>query len=196
MSNNIELVEKLVEKTGISYTEAKAVLEKTDWDILEAIIQLEKDGRISSGSTAQYSTKDGGRSEDTGKSDAKGSGAEEKQKSNKSSTAEDFKKTSISFGQWVSRVISKGNSNSLVMSRNGEEKLSVPVTAFVLLLIFCFWIVIPLMIVSLFLGCSFSFRGKELGKEKVNEAMGKATNIAEGIKNEFKTAGNESGQDA
>ena len=41
MEANLELVEKLVEKTGISYTEAKAVLVKTDWDILEALIELE-----------------------------------------------------------------------------------------------------------------------------------------------------------
>ncbi len=42
----LEQVEKLREKTNISYDEAKAALEKTNGDILEAIINLEKENRI------------------------------------------------------------------------------------------------------------------------------------------------------
>ena len=36
-------------------------------------------------------------------------------------------------------------------------------------------------------GCRFSFSGNELGKESVNSAMGKATDIADNIKSEIKT---------
>ena len=37
--DNLEKVEKLREKTGVSYEEAKAALEATNYDVLDAIIQ-------------------------------------------------------------------------------------------------------------------------------------------------------------
>ena len=43
----LEQVEKLRQRANISYDEARAALEKTDGDILEAIINLEKENRIS-----------------------------------------------------------------------------------------------------------------------------------------------------
>ena len=39
--DNLEKVEKLREKTGVSYEEAKAALEATNYDVLDAIIYLE-----------------------------------------------------------------------------------------------------------------------------------------------------------
>ena len=56
MSQHIDLVEKLVEKTGLSHTEAKSALEHADWDILEAMINLETQGKIRPGQTAEYTT--------------------------------------------------------------------------------------------------------------------------------------------
>ena len=46
MEANLELVEKLVEKTGISYTEAKAVLVKTDWTSLRRSLSLKRRARL------------------------------------------------------------------------------------------------------------------------------------------------------
>ena len=43
---DIKLIEKLRDKANISYEEAKEVLEKNNWDILDAIIYLEKKGKI------------------------------------------------------------------------------------------------------------------------------------------------------
>ena len=44
--DNLEKVEKLREKTGVSYEEAKAALEATNYDVLDAIIYLEKNGKV------------------------------------------------------------------------------------------------------------------------------------------------------
>ena len=41
-----EKVEKLREKTGVSYEDAKKALEEHDWDMLEAIVALENEGKI------------------------------------------------------------------------------------------------------------------------------------------------------
>jgi len=193
MTQNLELVEKLVEKTGLSYTEAKAALERTDWDILEALIQLEAEGKISGGKTTKYTTnttEEENKEEKSGKEEKKSKeyreNRENRRKRERCETGNNFKKTSRSFGDVMKYIFDKGNSNCIEMYKNDERKLGIPVTAFVLLLIFCFWVIIPLMIVGLFLGCRYSFSGPELGRDSVNSAMGKATDFAENIKSEFK----------
>lgn len=190
MTPNLELVEKLVEKTGLSYGEAKQALERTDWDILEAIIQLEAQGKVHSGKTAQYSTNcensDSQETQQNQQNQQNKHGKQSKQSKDSSNSGESFKKASKNFGDFMKEIFDKGNKNSLVMHRNDEKKIELPVTAFVVLLIFCFWVIIPLMIVALFFGCRFSFSGTELGKDSVNSAMGKATDIADNIKSEFK----------
>ncbi len=186
MEANTELVEKLVDKTGVSYTEAKAVLEKTDWDILEALIQLEAEGKISSTNTADYSTK--GRQGEYKESCGFNEHRQQKEHREKKNckTGENFKSTGKNFGDTLRDIFDKGNTNYIEMYRNDERKLGVPVTVFILLLIIGFWIVVPLMIVGLFCGCRFAFSGNELGKDSVNSAIGKANDFAEDIKKEIR----------
>ncbi|MGN0666395.1 MAG: hypothetical protein ACI4KF_07710 [Huintestinicola sp.] len=50
-----EMAEKLVEKCGISYEEAAEVLRETNFDLLEAMVILEKRGHLGS-SKGKYST--------------------------------------------------------------------------------------------------------------------------------------------
>ncbi len=44
--NHFEMVEELVNKANISYQEAKDALETADWNMLEAMLMLEKAGRV------------------------------------------------------------------------------------------------------------------------------------------------------
>ena len=46
--DKLEKVEKLREKTGVSYEDAKSALEACDYDVLDAIIYLEKLGKVKS----------------------------------------------------------------------------------------------------------------------------------------------------
>lgn len=186
MEANLDLVEKLVDKTGVSYTEAKTVLEKTDWDILEALIALEAEGKINRSGTAGYSTK-----KDSGEAGEQSEGHEKREykehrEKKTCKTGENFKSTGKSFGETLRDIFDKGNSNSIEMYRDNERKLGMPVNVFILLLILGFWIIVPLMIVGLFCGCRYAFSGKELGKESVNNAMGKANEFADSIKSEIK----------
>lgn len=192
MSQNLELVEKLVNKTGLSYTEAKNALDKADGDILDALIQLEAEGRIASGNTTQYttSTPNNENSVNNDSRDTKGNKGNKTGKE-KGAAGENFKKTTKGIGEWLKEIFDKGNSNCIEMFRNGEKKIGMPVTAFVVLLIFCFWVIIPLMIVGLFLGCRYYFSGPQLGKDSVNNVMDKATDLADNIKSELKNKGNE-----
>ena len=49
--DHIEMVEKMREKTGLSYEEARAVLERSDWNLLDALIALEQEGKREGGAT-------------------------------------------------------------------------------------------------------------------------------------------------
>ena len=72
--------------------------------------------------------------------------------------------------------------------KDGHRKLGMPITAFLVLLLVGFWVLIPLMIVGLFFDFKYRFAGPDLGKEIINDAMGKANNVAESIKNEFRSS--------
>ena len=166
--DRIELVERLREKTGVSYEEAKAALETSEWDLLDAVVLLEKEGKVQSTSYSTKQTSAGGESQ-----------SEEKAQKSKGDGFE-------AFMAWVGRVVHKGNTNSLVIQRHGERKFSLPVTAFVLLLVFAFPVTIPLMVVSLFFGYHYRFTGPDLGKDSINSVMEKAAKAAEAVKEEFK----------
>ena len=46
MNTNLEQIDLLRERTGVSYGEAKEALEKNNFDIVEAIVYLEKENKI------------------------------------------------------------------------------------------------------------------------------------------------------
>ena len=50
--DNFEKIEQLVNKAGCSYEDAKAALEGCGWDMIDAIISLERDGKIKKESAA------------------------------------------------------------------------------------------------------------------------------------------------
>lgn len=169
----MEKAESLREKTGVSYTEAKAALEQTGGDLLEALCWLEQHGKTQLVG-ASCSTQD---REQT---------REEPEPEQRRPEEGAFRRGCRSLWEGLVHLIRKGNQNQLVMtSREGRREFSLPVTLFVILLIACFWAILVLMIVALFFGNSFSFEGPELGKKEINDAMGKATDFAEDIKQEF-----------
>ena len=59
MSNmdNLEKVERIREKTGVSYEDAKIALEASGNDMLDAIVYLEKLGKVNGPKQSQYVTK-------------------------------------------------------------------------------------------------------------------------------------------
>ena len=54
--DNFEKVEKLRERASVSYEEAKAALEESGWDILDAMVLLEKQGKTNGPQKTSYST--------------------------------------------------------------------------------------------------------------------------------------------
>jgi len=167
--DRIAIVDKLREKAGVSYEEAKVALEQSDWDLLDAIVRLEKEGKVKE---AAYSTKQ----EAPPEPEAAYQGEAQKPR------GETFDR----LFKFIGRVIHKGNTNHLWILQHGEKKVSLPLTAAVLLGIVLPWGVIPLLIIGLFFGFHYRIVGPDLGKTGINDVMDKASKAAEAVKVEFK----------
>ena len=160
---NFEMVEKLCEKANVTYEEARAALEQTDWDLLDAIVLLEQQGKVNKNS-ARHSTR------------------EEPLEAEPMPERENFSSHVSKFWKTVARIIRIGNENHLVISRKGEQVLTLPVTALALLLLFAHVFLLVALVVGLFFGLRYSFKGEQLGRDSVNSAMKKAADMAECMK--------------
>jgi hypothetical protein len=180
----LEQVEKLREYANISYDEAKAALEQSGGDILQAIIDLERQGKINP-------PQDGGQYNSGSIEPAAAQTKEEfkKEKTHtKSGSGEKsaFSRNMSSFGRWLCDVLHKGNVNALVVEKNGASVMRLPITVLVIFLICAFWIVVPLLVVGLFFNFRYYFQGPDIQSTKVNDAMNTVANAAEEIKSDMK----------
>lgn len=175
----LEQVEKLREKSNVSYDEAKAALDETNGDLLEAIIYLEKQGKVTKPSGGYYSSQKVEAERvnvETGKEN-------QGEKQNRSGDyGESFSSLMKRFGNFCLKIFRKGNTNYFEVLRGQESKALLPVTVLVLLLVFAFWITIPLIVVGLFFGFRYRFRGPDFSGNVVNDAMNNAADAAEDLK--------------
>lgn len=170
-----EKVEKLREKANVTYEEAKAALEESNWDMLDAIVLLEKQGKVNGPKAEKFVT-----------------GADNTAKTEYSYSVPP-KDDGVTFSELVGRffrfcgkIIKKGNENSFVIKKGSETPVCLPITVCVLLLFFAFWVTVPLLIIGLFFGFKYSFKGPDIDKKSVNDFMDKASDTAESIKEDFK----------
>ena len=164
----MEKVEALRNKAGVTYEEAKAALEANNWDVLDAMIALEKEGKVKQTSSSKAEVLTGDVVTENGQ---KGSSEPKRRK----------------FMNWVKDILRKANRNSFEISKDGKIILTVPVLVFVIVLLFAFHIVIPLMIIGLFFSIKYHFSGPDVHSVDVdiNAAMDSASRTAENLKNEF-----------
>lgn len=174
----LEQVEKLREKADVSFEEAKAALDACEGDLLDALIYLEKQGKVVPPAGGGYYSSQN----TTGEENTAGAGGAN---TYRGKTGENFGNMLRRFGRFCGKVFNMGNTNYLEGMKNGEVVITCPVTAVVLLMIFFFWIVLPLFILSLFFGFHYRFTGYDLGKESVNKVMDGVSEKAEEIKKSF-----------
>ncbi len=168
----LEKVEKLRQRANVSYEDAKAALVACEWDLLDAMVYLEKLGKVSAPMQTAYST----------------SYEEQAQLPSVKERVENAKDPEESLGKKLARLakklFKKSKENYFCVNRNGENLVKVPVWALVLILIFAWWAASVLIIVGLFLDCHYSFTGKD-DLSKVNDVMEGASNLADKAKEEF-----------
>lgn len=171
----MELVELLREKTGCSYSEAKAAIKESGGDLLDALCWLEDHGK----------TKLTGASCSTEDKEPPKPQPEAQPKAEKTGPGP-FARGMRSLWEGLVSLIRKCNQTELIMTgKTGRREFGIPLTLFIILMMFAFWAVAVLLVVALFFGNRFSVEGT-LAHEDVNEVLGKATDFAEGIRDEFK----------
>lgn len=168
---NFEMAELLREKANVSYEEAKCALELSNWDLLDAMLLLEKEGKVDADAAAAYSTK-----------------KEEKQEKEKPRRESNVRSALRWLFDALRKLVRIGNSNYLVVTHKEKEHISLPVTVAAILLICFFWATAAVLAVGLFCGLRYSFRGPNLGKDSINDAMNRAADAAENVKEEIKNS--------
>lgn len=163
---HLELVEKLRSIANLSYEEAKAILERNDWDILDAMIELEKAGKTEAGAAYTTPEKTTYFAPETGK----------KREPNAFSRAM----------RWCWELVKKSCRNSVAAVRRGETLLELPILVFIILVCCCFWVIIPAMIVGLFFDLRYTIHGPDTTGTKAAETVAavseKAADIAGSVK--------------
>ena len=64
--------------------------------------------------------------------------------------------------------------------------MRMPIIVFILLLIFAFWISVPLLIIGLFCDCRYHFEGDAKAVQDINNACDKASDACAGVKEDIK----------
>ncbi|KJR45644.1 hypothetical protein UF75_3965 [Desulfosporosinus sp. I2] len=174
----LEQVEKLCAMANISFEEAKTALDAANGDLLEAIIYLEKQGKVKAPTGGGYYS--------SGKTADPHAGAYKEncweKQNHHCHGGKGFFSLMKRIGSFCLDMIRRGNANSFEVLKDEESKASVPVTVLALLMIFAFWITIPLIIVGLFFGFRYRFHGPDLSGKTVNDAMNSAADAAVNLK--------------
>ncbi|SMC56081.1 DUF4342 domain-containing protein [Papillibacter cinnamivorans] len=172
----LEQVEKLRQYANVSFAEAKEALEACGDNLLDAVVYLEKKGKVKEPAQGgRYDTSSSAQETQSGQTSAPPPREEQRRHCHR---ADNFWKT-------IGDLLKKGLSNHFEVIRKGEVLISIPVIVLVFLLVFTFWITLPLMIVGLFFDCTYHFRGPDLGKDSVNRIVDSASEVAEDIKKNF-----------
>ena len=164
--DNFEKVEKLREKANVTFEEAKAALEEAGGDLLDAMIILEKQGKAEAHKES-YSTKDAG---------GELLVVDQPEKSEK--------KRGNAFTDKVKALWHKSCENNFVVEKGSEAIVNIPIWVFILILLFTWHVTLAVMIVALFLGCRYSFRGRDEMK-LANDVCDKASEAVDKVKEEY-----------
>ena len=195
--DNYQKVEQLVNKTGCSYEDAKAALEGCGWDMLDAVISLEREGKIKKESAEETVEKkeetveiipevtvergSADNSQQITYSYEESSGGN--QSGAGSGASEEAPKRKPKLWTRIRRILTKNR--MVVLRGNGRQIADLPIWIPVLALIAFFWGTLGAAVIAMVFGCRFHFEGEDLGKTNINNTMDKATDYAEKVKNDL-----------
>lgn len=149
MEELFEKVEMLKAKANVSYEEAREALNQSNGDVLEAMIYLEKEGKVKTQDQI-YSER----------------------------SIYQQQPQQDGFGKKVGKEFKKGcdysAENYILITHKGEQVLRIPVWVGILLLL-CSWYFLPLLfIISLCCGCKYEivkkgYNGEVIGENSVSD---------------------------
>lgn len=174
MEITLEQVERLREKADVSYGQAKAALEYSGGNLLDALIYLEEQGVIPRPEETYYSTK--GETPPPPPQELPVLPVEvqgKKQRKQKKGPGQSRERGRLL--QWLRRILLD---NELEIWRKGQPITAVPMLILLIFVIFLYWIAIPLLILGLFLGFRYQIAGPDLENDTINGMMDSAASTA------------------
>ncbi|EIW6613985.1 ubiquitin [Clostridium perfringens] len=174
----LKLVDKLKNKANISYEEAKDALEKSNWDMLEAMLYLEAHGKVKKPSISIFYTNES-------KESYNDNGEEVNLKKDTNENNFENKNSFEGVFEAICKAIDTCNNIFIAIIRNSRVILKIPFTVLIVLLFFAFWIVIPLMIIGLFFNMEFLVSSKKIDVDKINKVFKETSKVVKDVKGKF-----------
>ncbi|MBR1816723.1 MAG: DUF4342 domain-containing protein [Lachnospiraceae bacterium] len=173
--DELEKVEKLRQRADVSYEEAREALNECNGDLLDAMVYLEKQGKVKSPEQTAYTTD----AEQQPKyADVPAVVRENEQRSSEESVGK-------KIGRMFKKAAKYLNDNHLKVEHNDKTIINVPLWVAVIALLAAWWILVILIIISLFCDYKYTIEGTG-NNEEVNRVMEKASEFTEQVKDEFK----------
>ena len=129
--DQLEKVDKLRERANVSYEEAKEALEASNWDLLDAMVYLEKHGKAEPPEQVE----------------------EQEKESSEGLLTKLAKICKVLFRM--------SKENSFCVNRHDKELIRIPAWVLILALLFAWKIILPAVVIALFFDCRYSFSGKD-----------------------------------
>ena len=155
--DHYEMVENLRTKACVTYEEAKAALEASDWDMLDALVLLENEGKVKA--APEFTTK------------------EKAEETHRPARRSEVKGSLSKLGAWIRKIFTLGNRNQFIINRKGSELVAMPITVMALLMVLVWPFSLIVLFAGLLLGTRYSFRGPDISAT-VNDFVSKAQNKA------------------
>lgn len=167
------------EKTGASFEDARAALEASGYDVLDAIVWLEARGKVAPGGArpASYTTE--AAPEDAATAEmAQAQGGYEQ-----AARPDGFARACNRMLAWVKAVFKKSVEVTFVIERKGKRYVAIPLLLLIVLaLIPPLWLLLPVVILSLFFDVRYRFEGVGPVTVDVNRVSEKMSEGAEALK--------------
>ncbi len=184
------MIKRLMEKADISTEEAVEVLERCNWDLLDAIIDLERRGKLRGSKSDTIidvvpveNYNNTYNQEEANKQDynAKANGEEKKEES-----CGGFGELIGRLFRFIGKLIKKGNKNFFDAKKENEKPIRIPLTIAAVFIVFLSIPSIILLVIGLFCGYKYSISGPDIKCDGVNDMFEEVSKSADNIKRDFK----------
>lgn len=161
-----EMIKMVMQKTGTNEKDAESALERTGWNVIDAVIYIER--------------------RKNPKSSDIDIAAEDKDKKSNEEKSRGIGAIIAMIFRFIGRVIKAGNEHFFEINKENEKPIKISLTVFVVLFIFLSIPMIILLIIGLFCEYKYSISSTKGSYDGINNIFNNASKSAEDIKKDFK----------
>ena len=168
---NSEMIEKIVSKSGITPQQAEEALRLNNWDLLDAMIYVERTyGQHNNANSSYYTTFNAG---NAGADFNQGFDGINEQK---------YGVDGNSFSDVIRKLFRKSVRNGIAIVNNGRDVVTIPLLLWIIFILSSFSSVLLLMLVSMFFNVNYRFKGSDLEGSKLNNVFNIVYDFVQNLK--------------